>query len=213
MQTRYRILVVALCALTLSACADDTIISKDPVVEVVIPKPGSTFTTVYPNFFSEDTIVTEVAENGISHMGKTNVTKVIIDGDRTVYWAFESNGDLSIFTQGQDEWYTLPYGLRRTINYPIDTAHQTGGFTTWKSIERYAGTQNYVVNGKTVEGVKIEQLEIYQWQTDEGFISTPDTNSITTIWAPQIGHWISYRAASSSGGPPTGADLIDFELK
>ncbi len=207
--------IVALLALLLlsagffTACADDDPVDPEPESKITQPKATSEF--IFTEYETENgvkiddtelTMTQTVLETGVEFQGKSNVRK---DEERrpgqgqgkgrdTVYVAYESNDDLSLWLDLADDedpnnplnagaarWITVPFGSKTDQSYTLlsnDTVNAT--LTT-----SYLRDEKAIINGEERDAW-VGQLRLVATVTTGGQTLTINSTSILSL-LPSIG--------------------------
>jgi len=221
-------------SLILAACSSNT--TTPTTVTVVQPKTGSTFTqeefrtdttTGAPIPSTRETFTYTLSRTGISFFGKSNVselTNVEPTDTSTIYFNYESNGDVSMFVHTSEtdgEWLLLPISSKTTSTVTVmDTTIDVFGLQMkMKSTmtTSYAGTENFTVKGQAVSTMKIKNVILSSVSFAGG--NTESTSEASFYFAPSLGYFTKMETPvfidPNTGEKAEGSVsiLIDYNLK
>ncbi|HEY3876340.1 MAG TPA: hypothetical protein VGM92_12765 [Candidatus Kapabacteria bacterium] len=219
-------------AALLASCSRDASTSP-PASEFVQAKAGSTFTfdeystdstnAIIPG--ARDTMVSTVLRTDSSIDIKSNV--LFVEEKRgsardTAYYAYESNGNLSIYVNPSDPtlpfWETLPTGTGTTIVRA--TTYSLIGFDTTvvndSTVSSLIGTESITVKGAPLSVKKM--LLSFRHATTNSGVTMESVLDETIYYAPSLG-FIAKTSVPSRPDPFGGwidggvQTLMDYDLK
>ena len=215
----------------LSSCSKDIPTSSTPS-EFIHAKAGSTFTfdeystdsTNAINDGSRDTMISTILRTDGAIGGKSGV--LLVEENRagardTVYYAYETNENLSYSYPSYPTWETIPTGTGLRILRSTDYSLFSGPDTTAihdSTITTLASTENIIIKGQTVSVKKME-LSYRHRETYNGVNGIESKREIFLYYAPSLG--LIVKKTSQSFKDPYGRGwvdgsyqmLIDYNLK
>ncbi len=222
-----------------SGCGDDPV-SSTP--EGTPPGVGSIYRFTMPGNTagSLDTLTISVTGAGGTMYGRTNVvstaSRISSDdsGGNPVFFIYESNGDLSIYIEGQRSthsgvayfespttWITYPFGSRKgeTEVVKFDTTGVIDGKSVGFSVRhtvQYVGTEDLTLNGETLTAHKIVE-KIRRTDTEASPARSYTAEYTNTYWySPKIKflpRMINRRTDDNGNVNESQLDLLDYTLK
>ena len=226
-----RLTILVGIVIVLSSCSKDIPTSTTPS-EFIHAKAGSTFTfdeystdsTNAINDGSRDTMISTILRTDGAIGGKSGV--LLVEENRagvreTVYYAYETNENLSYSYPSYPTWETIPTGTGLRIVRSTDYSLLSGPDTTAihdSTITTLASTENIIIKGQSVSVKKME-LSYRHRKTYNGVNGIESQREIFLYYAPTLG--LIVKKTSQSFNDPYGRGwvdgsyqmLIDYNLK
>ncbi len=226
-----RLIIFVGIVIVLSSCSKDTPTSSTRS-EFIHAKAGSTFTfdeystdsTNAINDGSRDTMISTILRTDGAIGGKSGV--LLVEENRsgvrdTVYYAYETNENLSFSYPSFPTWETIPTGtglrIVRSTEYSLFSGPDTTAIHD-STITSLIGTENVTIKGQSVSVKKLE-LSYRHRETYDGVNGIESQREIFLYYAPSLG--LIIKKTSQSFNDPYGRGwvdgsyqmLIDYNLK